>query len=184
MVLSKKMKRMRLILEAYAKRNSFDPLDAENWYSLRKKTVASIKVSSLLSSFFFFSLPLDSLHPFLSLLTVLLKGGSTILKHFRNSHVNALLELFPEIGLEVNKFVGVPSKYNSLFSSFSLLFSSSLLRFLFVNSPLRLGHYWADLKNRRQFLMDVAKRERFDPKVASNWYKLTLNNFLSHKVRR
>ena len=38
------------------------------------------------------------------------------------------------------------------------------------------------MANRREFLREVAARRGFDPLVAENWYNLTKENIMHHKV--
>eukprot|EP00026_Physarum_polycephalum_P001003 Phypoly_transcript_01004.p1 GENE.Phypoly_transcript_01004~~Phypoly_transcript_01004.p1 ORF type:complete len:1224 (-),score=188.92 Phypoly_transcript_01004:75-3746(-) len=99
----------------------FDPLVPENWY----------KAS------------------FDSLLTI--KGASSYLLHYHGSIVKALMEAFPEIGLNESKFAIVTRKY------------------------------WKDVNNRKLFFTDLAKEKNFDPNSAHNWYSVSLAQFLTTK---
>jgi len=63
----------RKFFEEFAKDNGFDPLNPQHWYSVRKKNIMAIN------------------------------GISTILSYHNNSISMALLELFPEVGLNKNK---------------------------------------------------------------------------------
>lgn len=38
------------------------------------------------------------------------------------------------------------------------------------------------MKNRKQFFMDFAESQRFDPLIASNWYTVTPGMLLGRKV--
>eukprot|EP00026_Physarum_polycephalum_P003078 Phypoly_transcript_03087.p1 GENE.Phypoly_transcript_03087~~Phypoly_transcript_03087.p1 ORF type:complete len:857 (-),score=123.40 Phypoly_transcript_03087:4-2394(-) len=60
----------RNLLEAYAKKNGFDPHNPENWYQQQKQKI------------------------------LLMKGAKNILSHHDNSLAKALMELFPTIGFD------------------------------------------------------------------------------------
>lgn len=40
-----------------------------------------------------------------------LQGGRGLLAHYGNSHINAIMDLFPDIGLEETKFIHLKSMY-------------------------------------------------------------------------
>jgi hypothetical protein len=44
------------------------------------------------------------------------------------------------------------------------------------------GNYWIDVKNRRKFFLEVAKKFNFNPLVPENWYNISHDNILSCKV--
>lgn len=75
----------------YAKKKGFDPLIAENWYS--------ISVGALLK----YS-----------------KAAATILSVYSGNVVRALGHLFPDIGLEVKKFISMPSVSRGSLQTFSI----------------------------------------------------------------
>ncbi len=37
--------------------------------------------------------------------------------------------------------------------------------------------YWTDIKNRRNFFIEFARKHKFDPLVADNWYNFNMNSF-------
>lgn len=65
---------MRSFFENVAKSRNLDPLIPETWYKISRQEVEDIL------------------------------GGITILGHFRGGYVNTLLQIFPDIGLEEEKF--------------------------------------------------------------------------------
>eukprot|EP00026_Physarum_polycephalum_P001465 Phypoly_transcript_01467.p1 GENE.Phypoly_transcript_01467~~Phypoly_transcript_01467.p1 ORF type:complete len:1055 (+),score=143.84 Phypoly_transcript_01467:198-3362(+) len=99
----------------------FDPLVPENWYTYHIDTLTSHK------------------------------GAATVLGYHDGKLENALLQLFPEIGLEKSKF----SK--------------------------KTTNYWSSLHNRRAFFRDLALSEGFDPYVPNNWYLVTLETIAKYK---
>eukprot|EP00026_Physarum_polycephalum_P002403 Phypoly_transcript_02409.p1 GENE.Phypoly_transcript_02409~~Phypoly_transcript_02409.p1 ORF type:complete len:900 (+),score=140.14 Phypoly_transcript_02409:101-2800(+) len=109
---SERGKNMRDFFVELAKKRNFDPLVPENWYSV---SVAELREE---------------------------KGFTTILSHFSGNFRKALHSVFPEIGLEANKF-------------------ATTTRF-----------YWTDLNNRRKSFEDFARDNNFDPLVAENWYPI------------
>ncbi len=80
--------------------------------------------------------------------------------------MRAAIQLFPEIGLEETKFTRVKGigVYNRIFPN------------------NKLGGYWHDIQNRRNFFIEFAKKHNFDPLVAENWYNYTVDSFLGLKV--
>eukprot|EP00026_Physarum_polycephalum_P002957 Phypoly_transcript_02966.p1 GENE.Phypoly_transcript_02966~~Phypoly_transcript_02966.p1 ORF type:complete len:695 (+),score=87.59 Phypoly_transcript_02966:171-2087(+) len=112
---------LRNFFISYARDNNFDPLVAENWYSQSKTMILSRK------------------------------GQSSVLNRYNGSMTDALLDLFPEIGLEKAKF-----RRNNL-------------------------NYWADVKRRRAFFDEFASENNFDPLIANNWYNVTLSQLSAKK---
>jgi len=57
---------------------------------------------------------------------------------------------------------------------FKLLSFAETKKYYFLENvrTQRLGH-WADRENRRQFLLDFAKKMGFDPFIEENWQYLT-----------
>eukprot|EP00026_Physarum_polycephalum_P002865 Phypoly_transcript_02874.p1 GENE.Phypoly_transcript_02874~~Phypoly_transcript_02874.p1 ORF type:complete len:846 (+),score=138.45 Phypoly_transcript_02874:54-2591(+) len=79
------------------------------------------------------------------------KGGRSFLSNYSNSPFFPAMHLFPEIGLDVTKFSSVPK------------------------------FYWTDVKNRRKFFEDVARKRGFDPLIPENWYSVPNIYMLSLK---
>jgi len=44
-------------------------------------------------------------------------------------------------------------------------------------------NFWRDVRNRRQFFINVARKIGFDPFVAKNWYGIDDATISLHKVR-
>eukprot|EP00026_Physarum_polycephalum_P001298 Phypoly_transcript_01299.p1 GENE.Phypoly_transcript_01299~~Phypoly_transcript_01299.p1 ORF type:complete len:1145 (+),score=200.33 Phypoly_transcript_01299:2-3436(+) len=122
--------KQRKFFENFAKVNGFDPYRAENWYSAQKDKILAVK------------------------------GVYNILYYHKNSLPQALLDLFPDIGLIRSKLM--PQLSNP-------------------RPPVKTrqrGGFWtaADLKNTRDFFAGYAKRRNFDPLVAANWYSTSRQN--------
>jgi hypothetical protein len=69
----------------------FDPLIARNWLSVTQddiKKAVSIRIRILTEG-----------------VTIILKGGRGILEHHSGSHIQALVELYPELKLEKKMFL-------------------------------------------------------------------------------
>lgn len=85
-----KIENRRVFFEKYAKQHNFDPRKAENWYSQPKERIMVQKV-----------LAMKAIN---SILILLLKGSHAVVFHHNNSLLQALLDIFPDIGLEAAKF--------------------------------------------------------------------------------
>eukprot|EP00026_Physarum_polycephalum_P001342 Phypoly_transcript_01343.p1 GENE.Phypoly_transcript_01343~~Phypoly_transcript_01343.p1 ORF type:complete len:974 (+),score=101.70 Phypoly_transcript_01343:154-3075(+) len=95
----------------FAREKRFDPLVAQNWYSVTKQAFMAFK------------------------------GSCSALLHYNNNLGKALIQLFPNIGLEKDRFQVSPSSY------------------------------WTEVTHRRAYLDDIAQKKGFDPLVPENWYK-------------
>jgi hypothetical protein len=112
---------------------------------------------------------------------------SRILFYHQHSLVQALLVLFPEIGLQISMFpykTRMLSFLTSLFlATFQYLISYSLN--VSEHGPFSLIKYWTGWNvpvERRKFFESYAKQNGFDPLIPENWYnvskyKLIMNVF-------
>lgn len=82
--------------------------------------------------------------------------------------MNALMHVYPDIGLEAAKFSDATSM-NLIF----LAFRHSLMRIL--------GKLW-NIQRRRDFFDAFAEKHNFDPLTPENWYSINENDILSDKV--
>lgn len=114
----------------FAQQRGFDPLVAENWYSV---------------------LPSD-LFTFRGL-----RAAQQLVSYYSGSYVVALQSLFPNIGLDKDKFSFYPSVKRT---------------------------HWSDPTHRTEMLLDFAKHKKFDPLVADNWYPYTLGDLVEFKGAR
>ena len=99
----------RRFFEAYANENKFDPLIAENWYmqSYSQFFSENVRPPSLLFSHLSIRLSALSSYFFSCLLSFVLtevQGARGVLIHHKNSVRTALMELFPNIGIDKSKF--------------------------------------------------------------------------------
>eukprot|EP00026_Physarum_polycephalum_P001768 Phypoly_transcript_01770.p1 GENE.Phypoly_transcript_01770~~Phypoly_transcript_01770.p1 ORF type:complete len:893 (+),score=154.72 Phypoly_transcript_01770:58-2736(+) len=69
-------------------------------------------------------------------------GGEQVIRNFKGSIFRALVDLFPEVHFDGNKF---------------------------TNTPLK---FWGNPSNRRKFLERFAEEKGFDPLLAENWYSV------------
>eukprot|EP00026_Physarum_polycephalum_P001074 Phypoly_transcript_01075.p1 GENE.Phypoly_transcript_01075~~Phypoly_transcript_01075.p1 ORF type:complete len:1059 (+),score=134.10 Phypoly_transcript_01075:98-3274(+) len=182
-------KNIRKFFVQYAQDHGFDPLVAEKWYSVDRGDVLNTKL------------------------------GRTFLGFYDNNIVAALMEVFPNIGLEESKF---PVTYSDFWQdignrrTFFEKFAASnnfdhlnvkawyelhpnelttnkdaekILKFYRGNFGVALRHlfpeigvelakvpktldYWKFDENKRKFFEKFAKRRKFDPLVAANWYNI------------
>jgi len=107
---------------SFAKSKGFDPLIPENWYSI---TVADI-------------LPV--------------KGGPSVLRFYKQALKDALLDVYPFIGLKVHLFETVPR------------------------------NYWTVKENRKKFFDDFALEKNFDANDPQNWYSVSQEDLLDTKL--
>eukprot|EP00026_Physarum_polycephalum_P000218 Phypoly_transcript_00218.p2 GENE.Phypoly_transcript_00218~~Phypoly_transcript_00218.p2 ORF type:complete len:903 (-),score=85.00 Phypoly_transcript_00218:118-2826(-) len=107
--------------ERYAKSKGFNPLIPENWYTIDDKDVKAQKHSV------------------------------RTLQDYAQSVSRALISVFPNIGLVIDKFRFLPRGY------------------------------WTKHRNRKQFFDDYARSNGFDPLVGSNWLKQPYSQFLAVK---
>eukprot|EP00026_Physarum_polycephalum_P001009 Phypoly_transcript_01010.p1 GENE.Phypoly_transcript_01010~~Phypoly_transcript_01010.p1 ORF type:complete len:1168 (+),score=148.17 Phypoly_transcript_01010:225-3728(+) len=122
----------RKFFESFAITHNFDPLIADNWYSVRREHLQSVP-------------------------------GAFAILDFHRSYAKALIELFPEIGLELNKFPSlnsapVPTKNSSL------------------KEPPGGSRY-----ARRKFFEEYAKIRNFDPLIVDNWYQEHIPRIMTYK---
>jgi len=73
--------------------------------------------------------------------------GRSILSRHGNSHITALITLFPELNLDRNKF--------------------------------HKAHHWSNKKNSRAFFDEFAREAHFDPLFPDNWYDVRLLDILA-----
>jgi hypothetical protein len=118
-----------------------------------------------------------------------------MLKYYNGSLVKALVQLFPNVHFETQKFIGVQgvsltlSSLLSLLSSplswffpfFSTSFRSFFLFSLFVNKNTELPWH-AKESERKNFFVEFAESKRFDPNVPENWYPVTQSDVFSFQV--
>lgn len=129
----------RLFFDEFAKSRGFDPLLASNWYDFISDDFIKIKVCICLFLLF---------HTYVFIL-FLLKGGSGVLKHYDGSYSQALLDVYPFIGLEALKFKFIPS--NNLFISFLFILACHMLTHLFQQNITRIkatdAMFWINMQH-------------------------------------
>jgi len=82
------------------------------------------------------------------------RGGKALLRHYGGNIRKALLRVFPNIGLQETFFSSLPHEH------------------------------WVDPTNRRAIFEKFAEYNKFDPLLASNWYKYTRKDVGSMKGAR
>lgn len=95
---SENRQNIRSFLEKFAKDNNFDPLVAENWYA-----VSSSHVSKQVRNVIYLFANIATTNP--------PQEGAAMLAYYNGSLVRALLDLFPNIGLEKSRFAFLPSLF-------------------------------------------------------------------------
>jgi hypothetical protein len=46
------------------------------------------------------------------------------------------------------------------------------------------ANYWKDENNQKEFFLQFAKTNNFDPLISHNWYSFNPSDFAQYKVRR
>jgi hypothetical protein len=136
-----KIENRRKFFEQYAKQNGFDPLIPTNWYVQFKHNILATKV---ILEFTY----ARALHYFTRYLT-LFQGAQRAISYHRHSISRALLDLFPNIGLERKKLLTRPSAL------------------------------WKSIANHKLFFENYAKEHAFDPLHPLGWYKQTKSRIMS-----
>ena len=93
--------------------------------------------------------------------------------------VKALIEVYPDIGLDSLLFHSYRGFFSLPLSPLYLLHFSHLSALLFSTS----GSDWRNKARRKQFFDDYAKTNGFDSNIADNWYTVSFARILSTKVR-
>jgi len=137
LVLFKEPHVRRTFFENLARVNSFDPLEPDNWYLLRREDIQIVP------------------------------GAQSILQ-YHESYAKALIELFPEIGLEKSKFPPAFSKDTSKKVQVGPL---STLR-----EPTGGTRF-----TRRLFFETYARDHNFEPSMVENWYKEPIPRIMATK---
>lgn len=91
-----------------------------------------------------------------------------MLYYYNESFVDALIDLYPNLGLEKHKFHFMQS-----------IKSGKILRFL----TFMAGNHWSSSANRRGFMDSLAKKFGFEPLVPENWYSVPINAVTDEKVK-
>eukprot|EP00026_Physarum_polycephalum_P003969 Phypoly_transcript_03986.p1 GENE.Phypoly_transcript_03986~~Phypoly_transcript_03986.p1 ORF type:complete len:741 (+),score=114.71 Phypoly_transcript_03986:43-2265(+) len=113
------MKNRRNFFDKFARERGFDPLVPDNWYTSDKSAIRRIK------------------------------GAQSILNYYNSSIVNALIHVYPDIGLKQEGFDRMP-----------------------------VG-YWNSSHNQRNFFEKFASQKGFDPLLPENWYLVLKEDLLA-----
>ena len=114
--------------DEYARDNNFDPLVAENWYPVSYRSITPRKVLFSPRHFLLFSL---FLFLFWIWYLMIVQITKRIIDHYGHRHRLALMALYPNIGLRIDKFNPrsnvsdsslPPSPLSSTYLALSLIF--------------------------------------------------------------
>lgn len=87
--------------------------------------------------------------------------------YFNDSLTKALTDVYSFLDFELNKFTNIPRMSFLIFK---------------ITTKQETEFYWKDANNRRKFFVDFAKKNHFDPLVASNWYTVLGTDIVAIKV--
>ena len=118
----RKSRTRRKFFEEYAKEHSFDPNDSSNWYLQSSARIMAVKVGERREGE-------KGRREREGSINELSKGAQQVIAYHNNSIKQALLDLFPNIGLERAMF---PKK--GLLSSLSFFFYLPFLLFIAIFS--------------------------------------------------
>jgi hypothetical protein len=109
-----------------------------------------------------------------------------VISYHKSSLVQALIDLFPNIGINRAKF-SVNSKYFCYLFFFEFFFFWFFFFVFVVLHYTRNSHYlsiatWQDATKRRRFFEDYAKANGFNPLKPENWYKHSRVKIMAAKV--
>lgn len=97
------------------------------------------------------------------------------MKEYNAKLLRALLDIYPDIGLQASKFSRLPGM--------------EIILNIFLELIIVLVNYFHDPKNGRHFLDAFATKRNFDPLIVENWYKIIWADikrevYILHKVKR
>ena len=93
-----------------------------------------------------------------------------MLEYYGDSVVQALLDIYPKIGLHEDKFLITNSIYLMLLL-FQLIFN------LFFTDQ-----YWKQETNQRNFFDKFALKHDLEPLLANTWYSISRSSIVAEKV--
>lgn len=100
----------------------------------------------------------------------IMKGAKGVIAFHRFSVSSALIELFPNIGLDKSKF-----QFKSMLKIWKFF-----ICILFAN--ITVVDYWNLPVNRRKYFIDFARENQFDPYNPKNWTTQRLEDIKLAKV--
>lgn len=144
----------RAFFTQYARANGFDPLVPDNWYAVSKNIVLDGKVFIQRCKIKYLFCLKDSIY---------------LLELYNRELIDALVDLFPNIGLDPCKFAepSILSLYYTLQHTYDILGKKN---------------YWDSKDNRRKFFEEFAKSNNFDPLSSEQWNSISKSQILQLKV--
>lgn len=95
-----------------------------------------------------------------------------MLSYYDGSLSKALLEIYPDIGLQKSQF-----KFTSMFPGIAI--NKDIITIINI---ILLDETWKDPNNRKQFFIEFANQNNFDYGVPENWYNISQSSILARKV--
>jgi hypothetical protein len=105
------------------------------------------------------------------------------MRHHSNSHIQAIMDLFPEVTFDPTRFKGKKGISLFIFSAFSFCISFMLFSFcFFLTYNAITENDWHSSQTRREFLDNFAKQRGLDPLERSTWSNLKRRHIVQAKV--
>ena len=95
-------------------------------------------------------------------------------QYYGGSYITALLDLFPDIGLQPNKFKSAPSMAGWRKREGEMGERDT--------NEMIIENYWEDQDNAKRFFDDFAKSRGFDPLNPERWYGFIKSDIRNEKV--
>ena len=105
--------------------------------------------------------------------------------HYGWTVVRALMDVYPDVGLQEHMFSLKTSMFKNLFSISLLLLLYSLfllclfyLVLFYLILIILIEKYWHNVDNHRDFFDRFAVQHKFDPLIPKNWYQINRETIL------
>jgi hypothetical protein len=100
-----------------------------------------------------------------------------VLQYHQNNLAHALIELFPNLNLDIPRLHS-----GRTFLSISLSLSPLLLSSPLLSPQSYYAEIWPTRENMRKFFEEYAKENSFDPLNPNNWYSISRSKIFASKV--
>lgn len=113
------------------------------------------------------------------LFLIFTKGASRVMFHYGGSISKALVDLFPDIGLQKNKLANLHSGRNSGLVNYTNTITTAGAEQ--TCTPIR-RNFFNNKFRRKQLFEQYAAENGFDPFIPANWYNQSRRKVMAHQV--